>query len=63
MSKDEVTQQATFTEKKIEKEVDFSKETDAAIEKAREIVKQGGSAKLKEAIDVLLVVEKQARMV
>jgi len=51
----------TFTEKKKEKEVDFTKETDAAIEKAQQIVKSG-SNKLQEALDQLMAVEKQTRM-
>jgi hypothetical protein len=64
MSKDEVKEQEpTFTEKKKEKEVDFSKETDVAIQKARSLVETGKAAKLKEALDVLMVVEKQTRMV
>lgn len=56
------TEEPTFTEKKQEKEVDFSKETDEAIEKARNLVKQGKS-KLQEALDLLMVLEKQTRMV
>ncbi|KAL0491773.1 26S proteasome subunit Rpn5 [Acrasis kona] len=57
--KPEVT--PTFTEKKKEKEVDYTKETDAAIEKAQQIVKSGPN-KLQEALDQLMIVEKQTRM-
>jgi 26S proteasome regulatory subunit N5 len=62
MSKEEVQTEPTFTEKKKEKEVDYSKETDATIEKARQTVQQGGASKLKDAIDQLMVMEKQTRM-
>lgn len=49
-------------EASLKPEKDFTEQTQQLLAKTQELIKQGGKAKLREAIDSLLVLEKQTRL-
>ena len=53
----------SFTIKQKKKEVDYSEDVQREIQKAQDLLQQHGTAKLKEAIDGLMVWEKKSRLV